>query len=391
MNDKTAIVGARIFDGALWHDDTAVLIEDGRVSSLCSVDVVPDGFAQIDANGLLAVPGFIDLQVNGGGGVMFNNQPDVAGIAQICAAHAAFGTTALMATVITDTSDIVARAAQAGVSAQQSRLPGFLGIHFEGPHLSVARKGTHDPALIRPMEQADLDALLNCKQQLDHVIVTLAPENATTGQVQALARAGITVSLGHSDENYGTALEYIQSGASMMTHLFNAMSPLGHREPGMVGAALNSGDIYCGMIADGFHVDPASMALALRAKASPGKIFLVTDAMSTIGTDDAGFELNGRPVYRNGGRLTLADGTLAGADIDMLSCIRFVHEKLDVSLDEALRMASTYPADAIRAKNKGRLKQGFDADFVLLNPNMTMHSTWIAGNKVFQANSQQGV
>jgi len=163
------------------------------------------------------------------------------------------------------------------------------------------------------------------------------------------------------------------------------MSPLGHREPGLVGAALSNGKLDCGLIADGFHVDPAAMGIALRAKNGPAHIFLVTDAMSTIGTDDDGFELNGRRVYRNGGRLTLEDGTLAGADIDMLSCIRFMHEKLDAPLEEALRMASAYPAEAIGASGKGRLLPGFDADLVMLTPDLQMHSTWIGGEKIHDA------
>lgn len=383
MSGIKAFVGARIFDGAAWHDGKVLLTSDGHVTAISHN--VPAEAEVIDANGLLIAPGFIDLQVNGGGGVMFNNQPDVAGIARICSAHAKFGTTALMVTLITDQPDVTSKAAQAGIAASTANVPGFLGLHFEGPHLSVARKGTHDPALIRKMEAADLEVLTRCKAELSFVLTTIAPENVTKEQVATLRKAGIVVSLGHTDTGLDVATAYADAGASMVTHLFNAMSPLGHREPGLVGAALSNGKLDCGLIADGFHVDPAAIGIALRAKNGPARIFLVTDAMSTIGTDDDGFELNGRRVYRNGGRLTLADGTLAGADIDMLSCIRFMHEKMDMPLEEALRMASAYPAEAIGATAKGNLQTGSDADFVVLTPDLQMHSTWIGGEKIHDA------
>ena len=383
MSGIKAFVGARIFDGAAWQDGKVLLTSDGHVTDIS--DKVPAEAEVIDANGLLIAPGFIDLQVNGGGGVMFNNQPDVDGIARICSAHAKFGTTALMVTLITDRPDVTSKAAQAGIAAGKANVPGFLGLHFEGPHLSVARKGTHDPALIRKMEEDDLEVLTRCKAELSFVLTTIAPENVTKEQVAALRKAGIVVSLGHTDTGLDVATAYADAGASMVTHLFNAMSPLGHRGPGLVGAALSNGKLDCGLIADGFHVDPAAIGIALRAKNGPGRIFLVTDAMSTIGTDDDGFELNGRRVYRNGGRLTLADGTLAGADIDMLSCIRFMHEKMDTPLEEALRMASAYPAEAIGATAKGKLLPGSDADFVVLTPDLQMHSTWIGGEKIHDA------
>lgn len=381
------ITGARIFDGEMWHDGKSLIVEDGKVTAIAAS--VHEDAETIDATGLLVVPGFVDLQVNGGGGVMFNNQPDVAGIARICTAHAEFGTTALMVTLITDTPDIGAKAIEAGLEAQATNVPGFLGLHFEGPHLSLSRKGTHDPALIRPMDDSDHQRLLGCKQILSYMLTTIAPESVSATQVTSLSQAGIIVSLGHTDSTYATAAHYAGAGASMVTHLFNAMSQLGNREPGLVGAGIHESTFHCGLITDGFHVDPVSMALALKAKTGPGRIFLVTDAMSPIGTDDTGFELNGRHVYRKDGRLTLADGTLAGADIDMLSCIRFVHERIGLPLEEALRMASLYPAQAIKAETKGRLLAGYDADFVLLNDDLYIESTWIAGRAVFKAASSK--
>ena len=386
MTALTAITGARIFDGDLWHEDSALLIDNGKVVAIVSRRDVPADARPVPMDGLSLVPGFIDLQVNGGGGVLLNEQHDLEGIRTICAAHARFGTTGLLPTLITDNREVTAETIAAGLAAQQAGVPGFLGLHLEGPHLSIARKGAHDPNLIRPMEQADLDRTIAARQGLDALLMTLAPENATNEQITALHKAGVTVSLGHSDCGYRTAASAVEAGARMMTHLFNAMSPLGHREPGMVGAALDLGHLHAGLIADGCHVDPASIRVALRAKRGPGRIFLVTDAMSTIGTDMQSFFLNGREIFREGGRLTLADGTLAGADIDMASCVRYMRDEVGLDLEEALRMASLYPAEAIgMAGRKGRLTHGHDADFTVIDGDVNVVSTWIAGTPVFAA------
>lgn len=386
MTALTALTGARIFDGDLWHEDSALLIADGKVAAIAPLRDVPADARAVPMDGLSLVPGFIDLQVNGGGGVLLNERPDLEGIRTICAAHARFGTTALLPTLITDNVQVTTETIAAGLAAQQAKVPGFLGLHLEGPHLSVARKGAHDPNLIRPMEDDDLARTVAARKGLDALLMTLAPENATNDQIAALHSAGVTVSLGHSDCSYRTAAAAVEAGAGMMTHLFNAMSPLGHREPGMVGAALDLGHLNAGLIADGFHVDPASIGVALRAKRGPGRIFLVTDAMSTIGTDMTRFFLNGREIFREGGRLTLADGTLAGADIDMASCIRFMRDHVGLDLEEALRMASLYPAEAIgMTGRKGRLTHGHDADIAVIDGNIDVLSTWIAGTPVFAA------
>ncbi|WP_331372852.1 N-acetylglucosamine-6-phosphate deacetylase [Sinorhizobium chiapasense] len=386
MTAKKKITGARIFDGIDWHDGAVLVVEAGRVKAIVPASAAPTDADAVDAHGLLLVPGFIDLQVNGGGGALLNEQPTLDGIRQICTAHAKFGTTALLPTLITDTREVRTAAIEAGLEAKKAAVAGFLGLHLEGPHLSIARKGAHDPSLIRPMDDADLAEMVACARALGCLMVTVAPENATREQVRALCDAGVVVSLGHTDVGYDTACSYARAGARTVTHLFNAMSGLGHREPGVVGAALATGTLHAGLIADGFHVDPASMGIALRGKKGPGQIFLVTDAMSPIGTEMTSFHLNGRQILRQGGRLTLADGTLAGADIDMLSSVRFVHEKLGLPIEEAVRMASAYPADVMGiASHKGRLLPGTDADFVLLTPELGMRSTWIAGEQVFSA------
>jgi len=386
MTALTAITGARIFDGDLWHDGSALVVEGGKVAAIAALRDVPADARIVPMDGLSLVPGFIDLQVNGGGGVLLNEQHDVEGIRTMCAAHARFGTTGLLPTLITDNREVTTKTIAAGLAAREAGVPGFLGLHLEGPHLSIARKGAHDPSLIRPMEQADLERTIAARKGLDTLLMTLAPENATNEQIAALHAAGVTVSLGHSDSSYATAAAAVEAGAHMMTHLFNAMSQLGNREPGMVGAALDLGHVNAGLIADGYHVHPVAIRAALRAKRGPGRIFLVTDAMSPIGTDMTSFFLNGREIFREGGRLTLADGTLAGADIDMASCVRYMRDTVGIDMEEALRMASLYPAEAIgMTGRKGRLTHGHDADFAVIDDGVNVLSTWIGGIPVFNA------
>ena len=384
MSSPTVFTGARLFDGETWHEDASLVVSGGKVVGISPSGSRPDGNV-IDLGGASIVPGFIDLQVNGGGGVMLNDVQTVQSIATICSAHARFGTTALLPTLITDRIDITEATIAAGKAAVAAGVPGFLGLHLEGPHLSVARKGAHDPQLIRPMTGEDLARLLDAAGHFPVFMTTVAPENATLEQVSALAKAGVLVSLGHTDCGAATARSYARAGARAVTHLFNAMSQLGNREPGVVGAALEDGGLFAGLIADGFHVDPVSIRIALSAKNGPGRIFLVTDAMSPIGTDMTSFTLNGRTIHRKDGRLTLEDGTLAGADIDMMASIRFMHSHLGLDLAEALRMASLYPAEAAGiAGRKGRLSAGYDADLAILSPGLDVIGTWIGGEQVYR-------
>lgn len=383
MNEVLSLSARRIFDGETWHEDAALVVRGGTVEAIVPHDRIPAGAERIEAGDML-VPGFVDLQVNGGGGVMLNDHPDVEGIETICRAHAPFGTAALLPTLITDTPEVTAATVAAGIEAARKKVPGFAGLHLEGPHLSIARKGAHDPKLIRPMTDADLAALVAAKKALPTLLTTVAPESVTQQQVAALTKAGIVVSLGHSDTTYATAQAYAEAGATKVTHLFNAMSQVGNREPGMVGAALDTASLYAGLIADGIHVHPANIANSVRAKRGPGKVVLVTDAMATIGTDMKTFTLNGRTIYRKDGRLTLEDGTLAGADLDMISAVRFMHREIGVELGEALRMASLYPAQAIgQSRRLGCLTNGAAANIVALSQTLDVSAVWIAGNRVF--------
>ena len=388
MSDLKAISGARIFDGHQWHDDAALLVEFGHVSGIVHSDAVPSRSEVVHLDGGAVVPGFIDLQVNGGGGVLFNNDPSVDAIRTICAAHARFGTTALLPTLITDTVAVNVAAIAAGIEAEAERVPGFLGLHLEGPHLSLARKGTHDSALIRPMDDADLARIVAARARLPNLLCTVAAETVTPDQIAALAAAGIIVSLGHSDAGAATAEAAFAAGASMATHLFNAMSQLGNREPGVVGAVLTTDAVHAGLIADGIHVYPAAIEVALRCKTGAGRLFLVTDAMSQTGTDLTTLTLNGRTITRADGALRLADGTLAGADLDMIDAVNFMVDRMRLDLGEAVRMASLYPAQAMGiGASHGHLGRNAVASFVHLSDKRAVRSTWIAGAEVFRAQS----
>lgn len=381
---RHAIAGARIFDGEVWHEHSALVISGGSVEAIVKAKHLDSEIDRVEFPGGLLVPGFVDLQVNGGGGVMLNDRQDVEAIRTICAAHAPFGTTALLPTLITDTKEITAAAVEAGAEAARQKIPGFLGLHLEGPHLSVSRKGAHDPALIRPMTDADEAALIAAHEKVRHLLTTVAPESVTPERIARLVAQGIVVSLGHSDTTYAAAADAARAGASMVTHLFNAMSQIGNREPGLAGTAIDTGTLHAGLIADGIHVDPATIGIAVRAKNGPAKIFLVTDAMATIGTDMTSFTLNGRLIKRENGSLRLEDGTLAGADLDMISAVRFIHRTIGLPIGEALRMASLYPARAMGVEGRhGRLAKGSAADLVHLSDTLDVEGVWIGGEKVF--------
>jgi N-acetylglucosamine-6-phosphate deacetylase len=378
-----ALLGARLFDGEIWHEDRALVVDGETVREIVQRGDLSADIQAFELEGGMLVPGFVDLQVNGGGGVMFNDTQNVETIRTVCAAHAPFGTTALMVTLITDTPEITSAAVAACAEAIECRVPGLLGLHLEGPHLSVARKGAHDPKLIRKMEEADLSFLIEAKTRIPALLSTVAVESVSVEQVKALAEAGIIVSLGHTEATYADAAARVAVGATMVTHLFNAMSQIGNREPGLAGAALNLANVSAGLIADGIHVDTTTIAIALRAKRQPGHIFLVTDAMATIGTEMTSFTLNGRTIHRNNGSLRLADGTLAGADLDMISAVRFIHRTVGADLGEALRMASLYPAQAIGCADRlGWLGSGSAASMVHLSDELDVQRVWTDGQRV---------
>ncbi|MGL4488373.1 MAG: N-acetylglucosamine-6-phosphate deacetylase [Rhizobiaceae bacterium] len=369
----------KIFDGELIHKDCALVVVNNRIQAIVFNKDIPETSNTEAFSGGFIAPGFVDVQVNGGGGVMLNDDQSVDAIQTICAAHRKFGTTSVLPTLITDTPARTQAAIDAAIKAHDQGTAGFAGLHLEGPHLSIKRQGAHDPALIRTMNSDDLAMLLDAKAKLPTLLTTIAPESVTLEQVSTMAKAGIIVSLGHTDCSFETAQQYFAAGATMVTHLFNAMSQLTNREPGLVGAALNTTGVSCGLIADGFHAHAASMQVAARTKMRPGNIFLVTDAMSTVGSDIQSFKLNGRTILREAGRLTLTDGTLAGADIDMISCVTNARNVIDLDPKEAIRMASLYPATAInRQSDIGSLKPGARADFIHLSDDLELLSVHLA-------------
>ena len=337
--------GGRLFDGTRLLAGHAIRFENGVVSDICiSADLPKDG-EEIDLDGDILSPGYVDLQVNGGGGVMFNNAPTVDTLRLMADAHRGLGVTTLLPTLITDTREVTQAAIDATCDAIAEGVPGLAGLHLEGPHLSLARKGAHDAHLIRPMDPVDLEMLLSAAEALPVLKVPVAPESVSESQVQTLAAAGVLVSIGHSDADYATCRRYMSAGARCVTHLFNAMSQMGNREPGLVGAALAAPTVAAGMIADGVHVHSETMRIALRAKRAPGHLFLVSDAMAVAGTSETSFKLNGRTIQRNDGQLRLEDGTLAGADLHLTRAISVLVNEVGIDLADALSAATRVPAE----------------------------------------------
>lgn len=369
---KTALTGARVFDGAVLHENAAVLLSDG-----CFEAIVPAAEAQgvniTDLGGGILSPGFVDVQVNGGGGVLFNDQPDRTALQTMAAAHASLGATRILPTLITDTRDKVEAAIEAVDEACRKGMRRIAGLHLEGPHLDPVKCGAHDRDLIRPMDADDLAMLCDAAGRLPSLLITVAPESVSPEQIAALVGAGATVSLGHSNCACATAEEAFAAGASMATHLFNAMSQLNSREPGLVGAVLSNKQVTCGLIADLIHVHPASLTAALRAKGQGA--FLVSDAMSPAGTDVESFELMRRQVLRRNGQLTLTDGTLAGADLDLPTAVRNV-VGLGFDPADALSMVTSRPAKAIGRSDLGCFAKGQKFEAVHLSDSLTLNKVW---------------
>lgn len=343
-----AFCGAQIHDGAFLVAERALAQMAAGGFRIMDREALPQDCQIEDLRGGVLTPGFVDLQVNGGGGVMFNDDPSLETLRVMAAAHRGLGTAGMLPTLITDTPAQTRAAIEAVARAIAAGVAGIVGLHLEGPHLSQARKGAHDGALIRRMEEADLALLCEAAGRLPNLMVTVAPENVTQAQISAMAQAGVIVSLGHTDADFETCMAAFEAGATCVTHLFNAMSQLGSRAPGLVGAALARGDIHAGLIADGVHVHPATMRAALAAKHAPQKVFLVSDAMATAGSEITEFTLNHRQVLRRAGRLTLADGTLAGADLDLVRALEVMTKDVGEDTSRAIARATGGPAGLLR-------------------------------------------
>ncbi|HUI62477.1 MAG TPA: N-acetylglucosamine-6-phosphate deacetylase [Steroidobacteraceae bacterium] len=374
----TALINGRVLTDGGITDGLCVLIEHGRIWA-----VVPESDArcrqaqQRDLAGQLLLPGFIDSQVNGGGGVLFNDAPSVEVIRAIGRAHRRFGTTGFLPTLISADLDVVARAIAAVQAALQAGVPGVLGIHIEGPFLNVTRKGVHDPAKLRELDATAIGLLTSMRG--GRTLVTLAPEMTTPDLIGKLVAAGVVVSAGHTNATYAQIATALRHGLTGFTHLFNAMSQLTGREPGVVGAALDDSSSWCGIIVDGEHADPVALRIALRCKRHD-RFMLVTDAMPSVGTNDQSFNLQGRRITVSGRRCVDEDGRLAGSNIDMASCVRNAVAMLGIALPEAARMASLHPAEFLGLQHElGRIAPGYRANLVLADEELRILDTWIDG------------
>lgn len=371
---KITISADKIFDGQSVHEQAQLVIMNGRVSHIEPMD----NQASQHISGMIC-PGFVDLQVNGGGGALLNTHADVKGLKTMFSAHCQFGTTAMLPTLITDTSEVMEKAADAVAEAIAQGVDGIIGVHFEGPHLSVAKKGAHSEAFIRGL--SDQEWAVISRDDLGLVAVTVAPENVSPSDISQMVSLGIRVFLGHSNADFTTAQAALDAGASGFTHLFNAMSPFTSREPGMVGAALLNDNAVCGLIVDGHHVDYTACQLALKNKPA-GSLLLVTDAMSVVGTDIERFAFFDREIIRRGDKLNSTTGELAGSALDMASAVRNMVKHVGVSLEEALRMASLYPAKYLGKEQEfGQLIKGARADFIALDEDITVTQSWVAGKQ----------
>ena len=377
--------GARLFDGERFRDDHALVVEGGSVCALVDFEDRPRGGDAIDLGGGVLAPGFIDWQINGGGGVLFNAEPTVDAIARIAHAHRREGVTGFLPTVVTDAPDVLASALTAARKAHV-RVPGALGVHVEGPFIDPRRKGVHPPEFIRPMREEDANALI--AMRAGAMVVTLAPASVPLELVARLADGGIVVSLGHSDASAEEAQAVFDAGARAVTHLFNAMSQLSSRAPGVVGAALADRRVICGLIADGEHAHPAACRAAVAAKGARG-IALISDAMPPAAGGPDSFDLQGRRMTRVGNKLVDDKGTLAGAAITMRDAVRYAATTLGLPLAEVLTMATLTPARLLGLDGRiGRLAPNFSADLVHLTDALEVAGVWVGGQGLLEAEAQ---
>lgn len=375
---KKAIVNATVFNGEDLFEDHAVVI-DGKIIDdvLPRQDLAADIAIERDLQGGLLVPGFIDIQVNGGGGVLFNDTPTVETIRTIGRVHRRYGTTGFLPTLITGTVDVMQQALEAVAQAIAEQAPGVLGIHLEGPYLNKERKGAHDAAKFRLIDEAGLDMIASLR--VGKTLITIAPELTTPGMIKRIVDAGVIVCAGHSTANYQQAREALKAGISGFTHLFNAMMPLQSRDPGMVGAALDDERGWFSIIADGYHNHPTSFRIAVNAK-KPGGALLVTDAMPTVGAVEKSFRFGNETIHSVNGRCSNAAGSLVGSDLDMISAVNNTADFAKINWFEAVRMASLYPARALGiADTLGYIKPDYIANFVGLDANREIVATWIDG------------
>jgi N-acetylglucosamine-6-phosphate deacetylase len=376
MNRFTLTVESLLNEEELLQQHS-ISIEDGQI---VSIDAYEGGSENILSGTL--VPGFIDVQVNGGGGFLFNESPTLDSLKQIGYAHQQFGTTGWLPTLVTDNIEQMHLAADAVAEAMRQKVPGILGIHFEGPHLSVKKRGVHQEHLIRQLDKSEKELFV--RSDIGKVVVTLAPENVSPELISELVAEGVIICLGHSNATFEQTQKALDAGATGFTHLYNAMSAFSSREPGMVGAALLDKDSFAGLILDGVHVHPQAAKLAIQTKPN---IMLVTDAMPPVGSAKDSFEFFGQTILRDGDTLRDDEGRLAGSVLDMASAVRNCSKLLSLSLPQASKLASLNPAKFLGIDTEfGSLAVGKKANMVLLNKQGVVIANWIDGKQVFSTN-----
>ena len=372
-----ALRANRLFDGRHEHEEAVLLIEGGRIRGI--VADVPAGVpVEVLPEDAILAPGFIDLQVNGGGGIMFNDETTPDGLARIAAAHAGAGTTSILPTLISSTREHIARAMQAARDAIEQAVPGIIGLHLEGPFIAAARRGIHPLSAVTAMTVADIQML--AAPFPAPLLVTLAPDTVSPANIAALVRAGVVVFAGHTDATWEQARAGLDAGIRGATHLFNAMSPFMGRTPGMVGAILDA-STYAGIIADGHHVHPAALRVALNAL-SAERLFLVSDAMATAASDVTGFDLAGERITLRDGMLTNDQGTLAGAHLTMAEAVRNIVSLTGADWTVALRMATATPAECMGLDDRGVIAVGAHADLVVLDDDLRVLEVWQGGQRL---------
>ncbi|MCD2356401.1 N-acetylglucosamine-6-phosphate deacetylase [Pantoea sp. MHSD4] len=377
-----ALVNGRIYSGHEVLDNHAVVVADGLIARVCPRESLPANIEQRDMAGAMIAPGFIDLQLNGCGGVQFNDSLDALSIETLETmqrANEKSGCTSFLPTLITSSDALMKRAIETMRAYLQKHQHQALGLHLEGPWLSKAKKGTHDPALIRLPDAAMVQYLCDNADVITKV--TLAPENAGSEVIRQLTDAGIIVSAGHSNATYEEAKAGFSAGVRFATHLYNAMPTFAGREPGLIGALFDSPDVYCGIIADGLHVHYANVRNAKRIKGD--KLVLVTDATAPAGADISEFIFAGKTIYYRDGLCVDENGTLSGSALTMIEAVQNSVEHVGIALDEALRMASLYPARAMGVERQlGSIEAGKIANLTVFTRDFKIIKTFVNGDDV---------
>ncbi|MGL4829311.1 MAG: N-acetylglucosamine-6-phosphate deacetylase [Vibrio sp.] len=371
-----ALTNCKIFTGNDVLVNHAVIINDDKIEAVCPIESLPSDIKIIDLNDANLSPGFIDLQLNGCGGVMFNDEITAKTIGIMHKANLKSGCTSFLPTLITS-SDENMRQAIAAAREYQKQYPNHsLGLHLEGPYLNVMKKGIHSVDFIRPSDDEMIETMCANRDVISKV--TLAPENNKSEHIEKLVTAGIVVSIGHTNATYTEARQGFESGITFATHLFNAMTPMVGREPGVVGAIYDTPEVYAGIIADGFHVDYANIRIAHKLKGE--KLVLVTDATAPAGAEMDHFIFVGKKVYYRDGKCVDENGTLGGSALTMIEAVQNTVEHVGIALDEALRMATLYPAKAIGVDHKlGRIKKGMIANLTVFDRNFKVKATVVNG------------